>query len=387
MALRLGPPTVPTTSLRYAPPLSTSVLQVGIVGCDALIEAEPQALGMTYWFDARPGGEPYTAVVRFVGHRVGLDREPSQPDSFTVSETVERIAPGSGRIAITARVVDIATGEWSVTATLITERQRELRVRPSTRLPASPTASASGRTAFGPVVGARCPGVRVGAWPAFVSLGVAVALMVQWTLAVRAHQPVAQTLVVSLVAAVVGLVGSRIYYLAEHERRLVVAPRALLTAGMCIQGFVLAAIGTVLGGTFVVGVSAGRFLDVIAPGLLFGMSIGRLGCFFGGCCAGRPTASRFGLWSSDRRVGTRRIPTPLLESCLAALLGVAALLAVLTGVGERAGAVFIGTLAAYTLGRQLLFPWRDQPRSTSHGRTLTIAVAMAILLADIMVVV
>ncbi len=46
----------------------------------------------------------------------------------------------------------------------------------------------------------------------------------------------------------------------------------------------------------------------------------RLGCFFTGCCAGRPTLSRFGIRSSDRRVVARRIPTRRRCGVLAALV-------------------------------------------------------------------
>jgi phosphatidylglycerol:prolipoprotein diacylglycerol transferase len=220
-----------------------------------------------------------------------------------------------------------------------------------------------------------------------VTAGVVIALTVQWRLAARAHLPTTATLSVSLIASVVGLLGAKIYYLAEHGLDRPVKPRALLTAGMCIQGFVVAAIATASMGMRVAGVAIGTFVDVTAPGLLFGMSIGRLGCFFGGCCAGRPTASRWGLWSSDRCVGTRRIPTQLFESALALVLGVAALFAVLSGAVRPAGVVFVGAIAAYTLGRQLLFPLRDLPRKTSHGRVLTMAVAAAVVLVDIAVAV
>lgn len=62
--------------------------------------------------------------------------------------------------------------------------------------------------------------------------------------------------------------------------------------GMSLQGFVLAALGTVALGSVALGLPLGAALDASAPGLLFGAAIGRIGCFVGGCCAGRPTASR-----------------------------------------------------------------------------------------------
>src|SRR5260370_36366136 len=92
------------------------------------------------------------------------------------------------------------------------------------------------------------------------------------------------------------------------------------------------------------GVPAGVFLDVTAPGLLVAMAVGRVGCFFVGCCGGPPTASRWGVWSSDQRVGARRIPTQLLESALAGILGLGVLVAVLSH-GTAGGSYFVGGLA------------------------------------------
>jgi phosphatidylglycerol---prolipoprotein diacylglyceryl transferase len=385
VALRLDPPATTLLSPPESPRPAAGLLEIASVGCETLAEAEPQALGVTYWFDAAPSGEPYSATVRFVGHRLGLDRRPGSGDSFAVSETVATVVPGSGRVAVTARILDVAPGRWRVTATLAAQRQPDASAVPSRTLSGGGDGSASGTTGFEPVIGVRAPGAHLGVWPALVGVGVVVALTVQSRLAARSHLPVTWTLWVSLVASVVGLLGARVYFLVERRPGALFKPRELLTAGMCIQGFVLSAMATATLGMLVAGIPVGPFLDATAPGLLFGMTVGRLGCFFGGCCAGRPTASRWGVWSSDRRVGARRIPTQLLESALALALGVAALVTVLMGMLEPAGAAFVGSMAAYTLGRQLLLPWRDLPRNTSHGRALTAAIAAAIVLADVAV--
>jgi len=223
----------------------------------------------------------------------------------------------------------------------------------------------------------RAPGARIGAWPTLVSVGVAVGVTMQLVLAARAGLSVGAVLAVSLMANLVGLVGAKLYYLGLHREPL----RKLATTGMGIQGYVLGAIGTLVAGATVARIPLGQLLDVTAPGLLLAMGIGRLGCFFGGCCAGRLTASRWGLWSSDRHVGARRIPTQLLESALAASVGVAALISL--AVDHPAGVVFVGAIAAYTLSRQLLLPLRDLPRKTTRGRTLVMLTAALIIAADV----
>jgi len=349
-------------------------------GCEPAADLAPQALGLTYWFDTAAEGKPYPVTIRFAGRRIGVKGKPGPRDTFSVTESIGQVVPGSGPIAITTRMLDVAPGEWHVTATpVIDSRPRSATPRSvSARRPSLPKASSSGTTAFAPVVRVRAPGAHLGTWPALVGLGVAVALTTQAALAARSHLHVTRVLLLSLVASVVGLVGARLYYWAGHRGE----PGSVLPGGSCIQGFVVGAVGVLVAGARVAGVPAGALLDLTAPGLLFGMTIGRFGCFFGGCCVGKPTASRWGLWSSDQRLGMRRFPTQLLESALTMIVGSAALLAVLTTTPKPAGAVFIGTIAAYTFGRQLLFPLRNRPH-TARGRALTMALAGLVLAVDL----
>jgi len=200
----------------------------------------------------------------------------------------------------------------------------------------------------------------------------------QALLAAHRQLPAVGLLVLSVIASLLGLVGAKLYYSATHREE----KTSVLRAGMCIQGFVLVAISTILLGSLILGIPIGRMLDVTAPGLLFGMSIGRLGCFFGGCCAGLPTASRWGIWSSDRTVGARRIPVQLVESASSGFIAVAALVAVLL-TSPAGGVIFIAAVAANTFIRQLLFPLRGVPRTTAHGRTLTLAATTLVLVADL----
>jgi phosphatidylglycerol:prolipoprotein diacylglycerol transferase len=113
----------------------------------------------------------------------------------------------------------------------------------------------------------------------------------------------------------------------------------------------------------------GRFLDATTPGLFFAVAIGRLGCFFTGCCAGRCTRSRWGVWSSDRRVGARRIPTQLLESAAGLLIGVVAAPLVLFDVPGVSGLIFVAAFAAYIVVRQLLLRLRAERREYSWQRS------------------
>jgi phosphatidylglycerol:prolipoprotein diacylglycerol transferase len=50
--------------------------------------------------------------------------------------------------------------------------------------------------------------------------------------------------------------------------------------------------------------------DLFAPALAIGIAVGRLGCFFNGCCYGKETKSIFGIIYG----GVNRYPTQLYES-------------------------------------------------------------------------
>lgn len=347
----------------------------------ALQDADPQALGITYWFDAAPDGEPYSVRVHLAGRLRGSTAAGAK-DSFGVVRTVERVLPGSGRVALTVRVPDLPPGTWDVTATPVEPALPGSSAQWSAvNDPRLPTAEASGATTYAPVARVRAPGVRLGAWPALVATGTVLAVVVQSLLAGQLGLPVQRLLPLSVLACLLGLGGAKTYYLATHRSE----PVSLLTMGMSIQGFVLVAVGTLLGGALLLGLPVGTVLDVTAPGLLAGMAVGRLGCLLGGCCAGRPTSSHWGVWSSDRRLGLRRIPVQPMESTLAGVLAVLAALAVLAWGTSSGGAVFVAGIGAYTAGRQLLFPLRGIPRATAHGRIITLAISSAIALTALLV--
>jgi hypothetical protein len=76
----------------------------------------------------------------------------------------------------------------------------------------------------------------------------------------------------------------------------------------------------------------------------------------------------------------------LFESALAATVGVIALVVLVTaGLPELGGTIFVGALAAYVGGRQLLLPLRAESSKTRHGRAITLAGAATVLLAAIVV--
>ncbi len=358
-------------------------------------ESEREGLSVTHWFDPGDQGDPFSAVVRFVGHRADLEGKPGVSHAFVKEETIDGVVPGSGPVSITTWVDGLQPGEWTVKADL---------VRPSTQRRSSaggnhfrehtlPRAAwswmqwrvSSGpfdlvRTRWAPMVRlTRMPAVIPGSWIGLVLLGVLVGLITQSAILAREQVAVGRSLIVTLLVLVAGLGGAKLWYIAQHRQSWRVQP----TEGWSVHGFLAAAPAAAAIGLLAFQLPVGMFLDASAPGLFFGVAIGRLGCFFTGCCAGRATASRWGVWSSDRRVGARRIPAQLLESASGLLLGTVTLVLVLRSTPALHGAILLASFAVYVLVRLGLLSLRAEAPRRSLGAPITAAAAVVALLADL----
>ncbi|OJV60991.1 MAG: hypothetical protein BGO38_09790 [Cellulomonas sp. 73-145] len=337
--------------------------EVSSASCAALDGLDPTALGVTYWFEAPNEGERRPQSVLVKGRLVEPEQnQPKEPTVFEVVTTVHDVR--------------------EVNVTPLTGPEGGAAQRAAAKRPGLVRGVASGRTGFGMLVDALAPGVWAGSWSAFVLLGFVLGLTLQAVLAGVLGVPWPPLTAVTLVAGVLGLVGAKGYYLVTHpvERR-----RSIRSPGMSVQGFVIVALGTLTVGALLLRMPVGAVLDVTAPGLFLGMTVGRLGCLFAGCCVGRPTASRWGVWSSDRHLGVRRIPVQIMESSLCSVLAALSAVAVVTSHAAGSGLVLIVGFAAYLVGRQLLFPMRAVARVTRNGRMVTLVVASAVLATGLVV--
>jgi phosphatidylglycerol:prolipoprotein diacylglycerol transferase len=358
-------------------------------------EVLQQVLIATYWLDPGHSGPPCTAVIRFTGHRAGVTGALSPKDRFEQVETVEGLIPGSGPVAITTKVQGITAGKWLVRAVLVSQHSENRRVRPWTgqagasrwnvnrwlRSKGNPVRSARPGTDVTTRMAAfvTAPGMIAGSWAGLVAAGLITALVMLAAVAGRLHVAVGSALVVAAVASLAGAAGARAWYVVLQRG----TTGGIVTRGLCVQGFVAGAVAAGIPALLLAHVPAGTFFDAATPGLFLAMAIGRQGCFFTGCCAGRQTASRWGIWSSDGHVGARRLPAQQLESLTCLLIGGAALLAALRLGQSAGGAVFIGAMATYILMRQVLLGLRAEPRRWVLARPVTLSVAAMALTADI----
>jgi phosphatidylglycerol:prolipoprotein diacylglycerol transferase len=367
-------------------------------------------LAATYWFDppAADAAQPYQVTIRFTGQRVGSEQAPQTGDQFIHEQTIERVIPGSGPVALTARIHGVNAGEWRVAAgTLETAQperhgrlQRFAQRREQQRVSAQPfagTALALPRLwlRWAPPVNAaageakpiptrlepfiRIPGTLPYSWISMVIVGMIVALLVQAWLIARIHLPVWPVTLSTILAMALGAVGAKIWHVVKHRNH----PEEQGVSGWCIQGFILGAALTAVIAFWIARVPLGVALDASAPGLMFGMAIGRVGCFLAGCCGGPPTAARWGVWCSDQHVGARRVPTQLMESLFCLLAGLATL-ALFLWHGPAGGAIFVAALAAYTLFREGLLRLRTEKYETRLP-ALAIPIVSALVLVGALI--
>ena len=102
-------------------------------------------------------------------------------------------------------------------------------------------------------------------------------------------------------AAVGGILGSKIYYLIENFNRVIADPM-----GMIFSGAGLVFLGGLMGGalavTYVIrknNLQWIKFADIVAPLLILGYAIGRVGCFLVGDDYGLPTHLPWGISFPD----------------------------------------------------------------------------------------
>ncbi len=356
-------------------------------------KAVEELLTPTYWLDPGESGEPFSATIRFSGHRTDVTGKPQPRDSFWQEETVDGIIPGSGPVAITAEVRGINQGDWTVTARSVARTGGRsyrsypppghdpagvYRVPPPRRVEIPAEATATTHTST--MLRSKVPGVIRFAYATLVGLGVLVGLGLEALLLNHGHYTLFRPMLFSVIAIIAGVIGGKAWYVAVH--------RGKKFDGWCIQGFVAGAAVVVAAAALAgPGIPAGAYLAAAAPALLIGMSIGRPGCFWAGCCTGRPTAARWGVWSSDRRLGCRRAPAQLLEALSALISGGAVLIVVLVDGLARSGPVAVVGLAAYTLARQFILGLRAEPRVWPYGRRVTGAIAALALIAGIILLI
>jgi phosphatidylglycerol:prolipoprotein diacylglycerol transferase len=170
------------------------------------------------------------------------------------------------------------------------------------------------------------------------------------------------------------LIGAKLLLLITDFRAFTTDPRALLdllrSGGVFYGGLILAVI-VALWYIRRIGLPLWTTCDVFAPGIALGHVVGRLGCFFAGCCYGRPTTVKWAVTFTDpyaaSNVGTPLNvplhPTQLYEAGAEALILI--LLLATESRGRRfAGRTFWLYILLYAISRYIVETFRGDPRGS-----------------------
>jgi len=147
----------------------------------------------------------------------------------------------------------------------------------------------------------------------------ALAFLATTTLAMRhaAKEGIASEKILDLmlVILITGIIGSRIFYVALNWRDFLEEPLSIFLlnrGGLAVYGGFAIAIPS---GIYFIrknGLALFKTLDLMSLYIVLGQAIGRIGCFFNGCCYGKETTSFIAMYFPA--IASRAHPTQLYSS-------------------------------------------------------------------------
>ncbi|MBE3519772.1 MAG: prolipoprotein diacylglyceryl transferase [Firmicutes bacterium] len=185
---------------------------------------------------------------------------------------------------------------------------------------------------------------------------------------------------------VAGVAGGRIAYVALYPwyyRDGLLSALNIRDGGLSMHGVLAGGIAAVAAYAKTKKIPMPRLLDIIAPGIIIGQSIGRIGCYLNGCCYGIPTEGTWGCMT--RYAPLLRHPYQLYESGADFLIFLGLLW--LSSRVKREGDLFLAYLGSYSFARFFLEFFRDNESyvfGLSYGQVASAAlVVLSLVLAFI----
>lgn len=151
-----------------------------------------------------------------------------------------------------------------------------------------------------------------------------------------------------------GILGARLFYVIQFGGNLF----KVWEGGLVYYGGLLGALAAIYIYCKKHKLSFLRTTDLLAPYLALGQAIGRVGCYFKGCCYGLPM-ERVMPWAVDY-LGALRHPTQLYS--IIANLGVFAALKRIQGLKKKPGFVTASYMLVYPVVRFIIEFFRDEPK-------------------------
>lgn len=215
----------------------------------------------------------------------------------------------------------------------------------------------------------------------FVALAMGISFVIVLRLAARFGFKKEDLLDLLFVLFVGGVIGARLFYVGQHWDSF---------EGRLWRIFYLQEGGLVWYGGFFLAVFSGilyarvkklpilRLADFFSPILALAHGIGRVGCFFNGCCFGKTTNAFFGIFFPADPF-SKRIPTQLLEFSFLFLL--AGWLFYKLSHAHKEGSIFINYLFWYGAMRFLIEMLRGDQTDFFIGLTIPQWTSLILILA------
>lgn len=169
-----------------------------------------------------------------------------------------------------------------------------------------------------------------------------------------------------LILVVAGIVGARLYYLAQEEPEALLRPGQWLgSTGFAFYGAMIAGVGAIALYLWRRRLSV-RYIDALAAGFPLGMAVGRIGDLINGEHYGPATNSPWGFHYTNPEAAVPRndlaYQSGAFYEVLLALVILGLLWPLRQRLSQRPGHLLAATVALYSLGRfAIFFVIRDTP--------------------------
>ena len=225
----------------------------------------------------------------------------------------------------------------------------------------------------------------------FVALGFMAGILVTIKLGKSAGISSNSVMDMGFIIILSGLIGSRLVYIIIDFSHYISHPLDIFKiweGGLVFSGGLVAVIIMMLFYVKHHGYNIWTIGDLWAPGAAIGQAIGRIGCFFAGCCYGKPTDVPWGVKFSNPESITPLHNVPIhptqLYSSLSSLI-IFIILIILHSKKKFKGQVFLWFLILHSTARLFLERFRGDPRGMilTENLTMTQFIAFIILIGAV----
>ena len=133
--------------------------------------------------------------------------------------------------------------------------------------------------------------ITVKTYGVMMVIGFLAAMLLMRKMAVRTGDNPDYITNAALYALIAGVIGARVFFVVHHFSEFRGSPAsvfALWRGGLEFVGGVIVAVIVTLAYLLKNKLSVRKYMDILAVGLMLGLAFGRIGCFFSGCCFGKP---------------------------------------------------------------------------------------------------